>query len=103
MPTAFWNRTPPSKRPARHPRFMAATRAATGPDADSRGVLILHVWREIIAGMKYRLAMRRGSLFCAVLLIALHSLLCACATPGQNGINTPEGRIQDYPPVIEDT
>ena len=27
----------------------------------------------------------------------------ACASPGQIGVNTPEGRLQNYPPVIEDT
>ncbi|MBO0727331.1 MAG: hypothetical protein J2P52_17150, partial [Blastocatellia bacterium] len=53
--------------------------------------------------MEYRLAKRRRSLFCAVLMIALNSLLLACAAPGQIAMNTPEGRVQDYPPVIEDT
>ena len=27
----------------------------------------------------------------------------ACAAPGQVGVNTPEGRLQNYPPVIEDS
>jgi hypothetical protein len=65
--------------------------------------LILHARREIIASMEYGLATRRRSPSRAVLMIALNSLLCACAGPGQMATNTPEGRIQDYPPVIEDT
>jgi hypothetical protein len=31
------------------------------------------------------------------------ALFCACAAPGQVSVNTPEGRLQNYPPVIEDT
>jgi len=31
------------------------------------------------------------------------ALFCACAAPGQVAVNTPEGRLQNYPPVIEDT
>jgi hypothetical protein len=30
-------------------------------------------------------------------------LLCACAAPGQVGVNTPQGKAQNYPPVIEDS
>ncbi len=30
-------------------------------------------------------------------------LLCACAAPGQVGVNTPQGKPQNYPPVIEDS
>ncbi|HKQ78609.1 MAG TPA: PepSY domain-containing protein [Blastocatellia bacterium] len=43
------------------------------------------------------------------MIILLHAILMiaaafnACASPGQIGVNTPEGRIQNYPPVIEDT
>lgn len=40
-------------------------------------------------------------LFCAVLMIAAQ--FCACAAPGQVAVNTPGGRLQNYPPVIEDT
>jgi hypothetical protein len=65
--------------------------------------LILHARRGIIAGMKDKFATRRHTLFYAVMLIAYHSLFCACATPGQISMNTPEGRLQNYPPVIEDT
>jgi hypothetical protein len=53
--------------------------------------------------MKDKFAMRRHRLFCAVMLIAHHSLFFACAAPGQISMNTPEGRLQNYPPVIEDT
>lgn len=53
--------------------------------------------------MKDKLATRRRKLFCAVLMIAQYSLFCACAAPGQIATNTPEGRLQNYPPVIEDT
>ncbi|HZF38479.1 MAG TPA: hypothetical protein VE715_06635 [Blastocatellia bacterium] len=52
--------------------------------------------------MKDRLATRRRTLFWAILMIA-PSLFCACAAPGQIAMNTPEGRIQNYPPVIDDT
>jgi len=38
----------------------------------------------------------------AVLMVA-QTLFCACASPGQVSVNTPEGRLQNYPPVIEDT
>jgi hypothetical protein len=41
-------------------------------------------------------------MFCAVLMVA-QALFCACASPGQVSVNTPEGRLQNYPPVIEDT
>jgi hypothetical protein len=51
--------------------------------------------------MKDRLATRRHMPFCSVLMVA--ALLCACAGPGQVGVNTPDGRLQNYPPVIEDT
>lgn len=35
-------------------------------------------------------------------LITLCSfLLCACAAPGQVGVNTPQSKTQNYPPVIE--
>jgi hypothetical protein len=37
----------------------------------------------------------------AILMIA--AAFSACASPGQIGVNTPEGRLQNYPPVIEDT
>jgi hypothetical protein len=37
----------------------------------------------------------------AILFIA--AAFGACAAPGQVGVNTPEGRLQNYPPVIEDT
>jgi hypothetical protein len=53
--------------------------------------------------MKDKLAPRRRKLFCAVLMIAQCSLFCACAAPGPITTNTPEGRLQNYPPVIEDT
>jgi hypothetical protein len=53
--------------------------------------------------MKDKFATRRHTLFRAVMLIAYHSLFCACAAPGQISMNTPEGRLQNYPPVIEDT
>jgi hypothetical protein len=53
--------------------------------------------------MKDKFATRRHTLFYAVMLIAYHSLFCACATSGQISMNTPEGRLQNYPPVIEDT
>src|SRR5262244_2112527 len=42
-------------------------------------------------------------------IVLLYSILMiaaafgACASPGQIGVNTPEGRLQNYPPVIEDT
>jgi hypothetical protein len=65
--------------------------------------LILHAGRGIIASMKDKFATRRHRLFCAVMLIAYHSLFWACAAPGQISMNTPEGRLQNYPPVIEDT
>ncbi|HEY8461910.1 MAG TPA: hypothetical protein VIM99_16085, partial [Blastocatellia bacterium] len=45
---------------------------------------------------------RRPAPFFAVLLIACGSLFCACAAPGQVATNTPESRLQNYPPVIED-
>src|SRR5262245_37792524 len=55
------------------------------------------------ASMKGRLARRRRQMmFCAVLTVA-QALSCACAAPGQVAVNTPEGRLQNYPPVIEDT
>ena len=41
-----------------------------------------------------------------VLLYAILMIVAtfgACAAPGQVGVNTPEGRLQNYPPVIEDT
>jgi len=41
-------------------------------------------------------------MFCAVLVVA-QALFCACAAPGQVSVNTPEGRLQNYPPVLEDT
>ena len=41
-------------------------------------------------------------MFCAVLMVA-QALFCACASTGQVSVNTPEGRLQNYPPVIEDT
>src|SRR5262249_34975516 len=31
------------------------------------------------------------------------SLFGACAAPGQVAVNTPNGRFQNYPPVVEDT
>jgi hypothetical protein len=65
--------------------------------------LILHARRGIIAGMKDKPATRRRNQFCAVLMIAQYLLFCACASPGQVAVNTPEGRLQNYPPVIEDT
>jgi len=53
--------------------------------------------------MKDRLATRRlQTLFRTVLMVA-QSLFCACAAPGQVAVNTPDGRLQNYPPVIEDT
>jgi hypothetical protein len=51
--------------------------------------------------MKDKFATRRHTPFCAILIIA--ALFCACAAPGQVAVNTPEGRLQNYPPVIEDT
>jgi hypothetical protein len=62
--------------------------------------LILHARREIIASMKDRLV-TRYPLFCVVLMIA--SQFCACSAPGQVGAPLPGGRLQNYPPVIEDT
>jgi hypothetical protein len=53
--------------------------------------------------MKDKLATRRRKRFCAVLLIAQYLLFCSCASPGQVATNTPEGKLQNYPPVIEDT
>jgi hypothetical protein len=50
--------------------------------------------------MRNKLAICRRT-FCAVLMSA--ALFCACAAPGQAPVNTPEGRLQNYPPVIEDT
>jgi hypothetical protein len=44
----------------------------------------------------------RQTIFCAVLMVA-QALYCACAAPGPVSVNTPEGRLQNYPPVIEDT
>ena len=41
-------------------------------------------------------------MFYAVLMVA-QALFCACASPGQLGGPLPEGRLQNYPPVIEDT
>ncbi len=35
------------------------------------------------------------------LLICCSFLLCACAAPGQVGVNTPQSKAQNYPPVIE--
>jgi hypothetical protein len=53
--------------------------------------------------MKYWLATkRRQTMIYAVLMVA-QALFCACASPGQVSVNTPEGRLQNYPPVIEDT
>src|SRR5262249_2253589 len=65
-------------------------------------ILILHARRGIIARMKDRLATRRRRqrLFCAVLMIA--GQFCACASPGQVAVKAPGGRLQNYPPVIED-
>jgi len=40
---------------------------------------------------------KRLLLFCCALWF------CACTAPGQVGVNTPEGKGQSYPPVIEDT
>jgi hypothetical protein len=45
---------------------------------------------------------RRQTMFCAVLMVA-QAMFCACASPGQVSVNTPEGRLQNYPPAIEDT
>src|SRR5262249_12629468 len=97
-PTAFWSRSRPSKRLARRPPSTVVTR----PEADSRPILILHARRGIIARMKDRLAKRRRTLFWAILMIA-HSMYCACPAPRQIAMKTPDGRIQNYPPVIEDT
>ena len=30
-------------------------------------------------------------------------LLCACAAPGQVGVNTPQSKAQNYPPMVEDS
>jgi hypothetical protein len=51
--------------------------------------------------MKDRLANRHTLLF-AALIIAL-SQFCACSAPGQVAAPLPGGRLQHYPPVIEDT
>src|SRR5262245_35256806 len=40
-------------------------------------------------------------LFYAFFIASL--LLVACAAPGQIAVNTPDGRPQNYPPVIEDS
>jgi len=40
-------------------------------------------------------------LFYAILMIA--ATFGSCAAPGQVAVNTPEGRLQNYPPTIEDT
>jgi hypothetical protein len=45
---------------------------------------------------------KRQTMIYAVLMVA-QTLFCACASPGQVSVNTPEGRLQNYPPVIEDT
>lgn len=39
--------------------------------------------------------------FCAILTGAI--LSAGCAAPGQVAVNTPQGRLQNYPPTIEDT
>jgi hypothetical protein len=41
-------------------------------------------------------------MFCAVLMVT-QAMFCACAAPGQVSAPLPEGRLQNYPPVIEDT
>jgi hypothetical protein len=72
-------------------------------DRNQGVILILHVRRGIIANMKDRFeARRRQTPFCAVLMVA-QALFCVCASPGQVAVNTTEGRLQKYPPVIEDT
>lgn len=48
--------------------------------------------------MKYYLAIVP---FYAILTIA--AVFGACASPGQVSVNTPGGRLQNYPPAIEDT
>lgn len=35
--------------------------------------------------------------------MTIAGLFCACASPGQVGVNTPGGGLQNYPPAIEDT
>src|SRR5215470_7021931 len=45
---------------------------------------------------------RRQTIFCAVLMVA-QALFCACAATGPVTVNTPEGRLQTYPPALEDT
>lgn len=52
--------------------------------------------REIIGSMMKPTRTRLG-----VLGVAL--LLAACTAPGQVEVNTPQGRAQNYPPVIADT
>src|SRR5262245_35742000 len=61
-------------------------------------MLILTLRRGIIAGMKEAPAI---VLLYVFLMIA--AAFNACAAPGQVGVNTPEGRLQNYPPAIEDT
>ena len=68
------------------------------PETARTGFCSLPVRREIIAGMKEAPVI---ALLCAILMIDAE--FSACASPGQIGVNTPEGRIQNYPPIIEDT
>ncbi len=55
--------------------------------------LISEFRREIIATMISKIA----------IIIFYAVLLCACAAPGQVEVNTPLGKPQNYPPVIEDS
>src|SRR5215813_6975300 len=53
--------------------------------------------------MKDWLATRRRQTMSCVVLMVAQALFCACASPGQVGAPLPEGRLQNYPPVIDDT
>lgn len=59
--------------------------------------LIYATGREIIA------AMTRCTLTLVSALVGIALLLAACTAPGQVEVNTPQGRAQNYPPVITDT
>jgi hypothetical protein len=61
------------------------------------GILRLNVQRGIIV------IMSRSRLKNTVVYLAVAASMFACASPGQIGVNTPQGRQLAYPPVIEDS